>query len=187
MTPHRLLLALLLALLALQGCATRIAGKIGSYATTDRRSAGTVLDDNAIETLGAERIQQQYKDEAHVNLTSFNRFVLLTGEVPNEEVKAGVARLVARLPNVRGFANELTVAPPSSLASRREDALIRSSIRSLIDKSKTLRANQLSITVERGVVYLMGLLTRAEADTAARIASTTRGVRQVVRVIEYMD
>lgn len=182
----RYLLLLLVMLFAVQGCASRVAGKVGSISSADRRTAGTVLDDSAIETRSGDSILLKYKT-AHITVTSFNRFALITGEAPNEEAKTGIARIVGMVPNVKGFANEVIVGESSGMRSRSNDAVISSDIRFRLNKSKQVQADQVRVVTERGVVYLMGLVTHAEADAASDIASTTKGVNKVVRVFEYID
>lgn len=176
----------LLTLFCLAGCASGI-GKMGSYSATDRRTAGTVIEDNAIESKATDHIEAKYKATVHVNVTSFNRFVLISGEVPTDEVKTQVARIVGSVPNVKGYANELTVGALSKFSSRSSDAFITSSIKSLLNKSKQVQADQVRVTTENGIVYLMGLTTRAEADAASDIASTVRDVKKVLRVFEYIN
>jgi len=180
------LLVALLTIMSLTGCASGI-GKMGSFSATDRRTAGTVIEDNAIESKANDHIEAKYKATVHVNVTSFNRFALITGEVPTDEIKTQVARLVGSVPNVKGFANELTVGALSKFGSRSSDAFITSSIKSLLNKSTKVQADQVRITTENGIVYLMGLTTRAEADAASDIASTVRDVKKVLRVFEYIN
>lgn len=176
----------LFTLFSLAGCASGI-GKIGSYSATDRRTAGTVIEDNAIESKANDHVETKYKATVHVNVTSFNRFVLITGEVATDETKTQVARIVGSVPNVKGYANELTVGALSKFSSRSSDAFITSSIKSLLNKSKKVQADQVRVITENGIVYLMGLTTRAEADAASDIASTVRDVKKVLRVFEYID
>ena len=182
----RTLILGLIALFALQGCASGLASKVGSYSSTDRRTAGTVIEDSAIESKASERIEEKYKASVHVTVTSFNRFALITGEVPTNEIKTNVTRIVGSIPNVKGFANELSVGGLAKFSSRSNDAFITSSIKAQLNKSKKVQADQVRVTVERGIVYLMGLTTHAEGDAATDIASVARDVQKVVRVFEYI-
>jgi len=187
----RIFSLLLLALLAgsLQGCFPVAAVGVGTgvMMVQDRRTAGAYVEDEAIETKSFDRIGKQYKDKAHVNVTSFNRNVLISGEAQSEAVKTEIGRLVAGIENVRNVSNELIVASPSSLTSRSSDSLVTSDVKLRFMQDKRFNADHIKVVTENGTVFLMGIVKRAEADAATEIASTTGGVQRVVRLFEYLD
>lgn len=184
---------LLVSVLALlQGCvAPVVAAGVGagiSVTATDRRTPGAKVEDDTIEGKARKRIDEKYKDTAHVNVSSYNRFALVTGTAATEEAKMDIERIVGSIPNVKGIANELAVANPSAVNSTTNgDARITSNVQVRFVKSPALKADQVKVVTQNSVVYLMGLVTRAEADAASDIASTTSGVQKVVRVFEYID
>ncbi len=153
----------------------------------DLRSAGTQLEDDTIESKSKIRIEEKYQDSVLVTVTSINRFVLITGEAPNEAAKTEIERIVRSIPNVKRTSNEITVGALSSSSSRRADAGITRNIKSGLGSSKTIRNKTVHIATHKGVVYLLGLVTHAEAAAAAEIASSVAGVQKVVRVFEYID
>lgn len=187
----RMLTLLLLALLtgALQGCFPVVAAGVGAGAlmANDRRTSGAYIEDEAIENKALTRISAQYKDRVHVNVTSFNRNVLISGEAPDEATKAGIGRIVAGIENVRNMNNELAISGVSSLTSRSSDALITSNVKFRFVNAKRFEADHVKVVTENGRVFLMGIVTRAEADAATELASTTSGVQHVVRLFEYLD
>lgn len=182
-----LLLAAMLG--ALQGCFPVVAVGLGSGAlmAADRRTAGTYVEDEGIEDRVINKISIEYHDTVHVNVTSYNHHVLLTGEVPNEEAKAGVAKIIAGIANVKVVSNELVVGPNTDIGSRSKDSLITANVKLRFINSKKFQSDHVKVVTENGTVYLLGLLYRKEADTAADIASTTSGVQRVVKVFEYLD
>jgi osmotically-inducible protein OsmY len=180
------------AMALLQGCvAPVVAAGVGagiSVTATDRRTQGTMVEDDTIESKAHKRINEKYKDTAQVNVTSYNRFALITGMAATEEAKMDIERIVGSIPNVKGIANELVVANLSTTSSTSSsDSRITSNVKIRFVKSAALKADQIKVITENNVVYLMGLVTRAEADAASDIASTTSGVQKVVRVFEYID
>ena len=191
--PFRLPLAgLAAALLAttLAGCAPLIVGgaAVGTaLMVTDRRTSGAVIDDEAIELRSAARLREAMGDRAHVNVTSYNRQVLLTGEVPSEAVRQQAEQIVARVDNVRGIVNELAVMAPTSLPQRSGDALITGKVRASLVDASDLQANAFKVVTERGTVYLMGRVTAREAERATSIARQIGGVQRVVRIFEVTD
>jgi osmotically-inducible protein OsmY len=195
MTPtmmhRRLLLAAALAAAAvpLSGCVPLIAAGAAGAAlvATDRRSAGAQLDDTTIETRLATEIASRFGDRAHVNVTSYNGVLLLTGEVPDDKARADVVAMTRATPKVRAVHDELVVGPTTDLGSRTNDSYITSKVKTRFLEAKTFSATHVKVVTERGVVYLMGLVKRAEADEAAKIAATTSGVLRVVRVFEFID
>jgi osmotically-inducible protein OsmY len=159
----------------------------GVMMAEDRRTSGTILEDETIEIKSSNRITEKYGEQVHVSVTSFNRFVLLTGQVPTEETKQDLSVLVLEVPNVRNVQNELTVGGNSSTTSRASDALLSSRVKARLAQNKDVGANHVKVVSENGSVFLMGLVTRAEGDSASKTAATTSGVQKVVKVFEYLD
>ena len=173
----------------LQGCVPLIAGGAGAavLAIDDRRSAGAQTEDKEIALRGESRINDRFGDRVHINVTSFNRNVLLTGEAPDAAGKTQIEKIVREIPNVRGVVNEIQIAGTSSYSSRGNDTYITSKVKArFIDEGKGFSANDVKVVTESNVVYLLGLVTRAEAEAAVEIARTTGGVQKVVRVFEYI-
>ncbi len=187
----RIVSVLMLALLAgsLQGCFPVVAAGAGAgvLMASDRRTSGAYVEDQAIETKAFDRIGKKYKSNVHVNVTSFNRNVLISGEVPSEAVKTEIGQLVRGLENVRSVHNELAVAGVSSLTTRSSDTLVTSDVKLRFMQDKRFDANHVKVVTENGTVFLMGIVYRAEADAATEVASTTGGVQRVVRLFEYLD
>jgi osmotically-inducible protein OsmY len=184
------LLLLAAVLGAMQGCFPVIAAGVGAGAlmASDRRTAGTYVEDEGIEIKAANQIGAKYKDAVHVNVTCFNRHVLITGEAPNEETRAGVAEIVAGVENVKAVNNELIVSGISGLSSRSSDSIITSDVRlRFLNNGKVFQAEHIKVVTENGAVFLMGLVYHKEADAATEIASTTGGVKRVVKAFEYLD
>ena len=169
----------------LQGCiavaAAGIAG--GTLASMDRRTVGTQVEDRSIQLKIANRLNA-FGDEVHFNATVYNRRVLLTGEVPDVATKDAIGREVAKVENVQAVFNELSVQAKSSLSSRSNDALISGKVKATLIDAKDVYGNVFKITTERGVVYLMGLVTESEAQRAAKLAATVNDVVKVVKIIE---
>lgn len=182
---------LLLALVGvLQGCVAPVAAVgAGALMAADRRTTGAYVEDEALENKAIGEIHGKYgkNPNVHINLTSFNRHVLITGEVPDEAIKADIERIVSAQTNVRGYTNELLIAGVTSLASRSGDALLTSEIKARSLGNKHFQANHVKVVTENGTVFLMGMVCQPEADAAAEIASTTSGVQRVVKVFEYID
>lgn len=175
-----------LAAALLQGCFPLAVTGVGTAAlvATDRRTAGTYLEDETIEWKVFGKLRERYPG-AHVNATSYNRRVLLTGEAPNEEAKKKVEEDVRTIENVKEVTNELQVAGASSLASRGSDSLITSNVKARMVNNGRFSPQHVKVLTEAGVVYLMGLVTQAEGDAAVDIARNTSGVVRVVKVFEY--
>jgi osmotically-inducible protein OsmY len=174
----------------LQGCVPVVAAGVGAgviMSASDRRSAGAMLEDDTIENKAQKRIDEKYKDTAHASVTSYNRFALVTGTAANETTKMDIERIVGAIPNVKGIANELVVGNPAGIGSATSDSRITGNVKMRFVKSPAFKADHVKVVTENGVVYLMGLVTRAEADAASEIASTTANVQKVVRVFEYID
>jgi osmotically-inducible protein OsmY len=172
----------------LAGCAVALigAGGAAAYSTIeDRRSAGTRIEDEGIELRASNRIDQRYGFKVHVNVTSFNRSVLITGEVPDAHAGEEIEKIVAAVPNIRALANELQIGAASPLSARTGDSLITSNVKARFLGAKRLNPLHVKVVTEAGVVFLMGVVTDAEANAAAEVARTTDGVRKVVKVFEY--
>ena len=176
-------------LAALQGCFPVIAAGVGTGAliANDRRTTGTYIEDEGIEDRGNNRIGIKYTSGVHVNVTSFNRHVLLTGEVASEDIKTDIGKIAADLPNVKAISNELAVSGLSGFSSRSNDTLITSDVKLRYVNNKVFQANHVKVVTENGTVFLMGLVYHKEADAAAQITSTTGGVQRVVKMFEYLD
>ena len=159
----------------------------GALVATDRRTSGAQLEDEGIELRSIGRINENLGSRVHVNVTSYNRMVLLSGEVPTAQDKQLVEQIVSRVENVRSVANELAVLGASSLTQRSSDALITGKVKAAMVDTKDLFANAFKVVTERGVVYLMGRVTQREADRATEIARSTGGVQKVVRLLEIIS
>jgi osmotically-inducible protein OsmY len=184
---------LVLIIAALQGCvavvATTAAGG-GVLVAVDRRTNAAMLEDEGIELSAQNRISEnfkQYSDTMHLNVTSYNRNVLITGEVPSEEVKSGIEKFVKDTQNVRNVTNELVIAEPTSYGSRSNDTLITSKVKSRFIEARKFQPNWVKVVTENKVVYLVGIVNHKEAADAADIAAYTSGVDKVVKVFEYTD
>jgi osmotically-inducible protein OsmY len=176
------------AALGLQGCPVAIIGAGGIAAVStleDRRTTGTQMDDSAIESRAASRIGERFAERAHVNVTAFNRAVLLTGEAWDEAVRTEIEKLVAAIPNVRSVTNEIQVGGLSSTTARANDTALTARVKGRFLNSKEFSSLHVKVVTEAGVVYLLGLVTEAEAAVATELARTTSGVRKVVLVFDY--
>lgn len=176
-------------IMSLQGCVELAIGSavMGTLAATDRRTFGAQTEDKAILVKGETRVANLVGNAGHVNVTSFNRKVLLTGEVRDEAMKAAVEREVSGIDGVQSIINELEVMGLSSLTSRSNDALITGKVKASFVDSKELYANSIKVITERGIVYLMGRVTQREGQLAAEIARSISGVHKVVKVFEYIS
>jgi osmotically-inducible protein OsmY len=182
MLRHSGFLLLVAALFLFQGCASSL-GK-----GADRRTEGTYIEDGTIADTATTRIKNKYADKVHINVNSYNRKVLVTGEVADEAVKADITRIIGGVQNVTAINNELAIGLLSSLSSRSGDALITSNVNlRLRDSGKDLRADRVEVVTENSIVYLLGLVTRAEAAIANEVTRTSRGVKKVVPLFEYID
>lgn len=184
------LLLLIAGLPLVQGCAPLVVGgaaATGVLIAEDRRTIGTITEDQGIEFKAAGRISERFKDGLHVNVTSYNRMVLLTGEVPDAAAKEQVERIVRGIDNVRGVYNELAVAGVSSLTARANDSITTSKVKARFVDAQKFNPLHVKVVTENSVVYLLGLVKRQEASDATEVARTTSGVQKVVRVFEYLD
>lgn len=190
---HRTLVVLILIAPLLSACAPVLvatgAGMAGATVASaeDRRTTGIQVEDQSIELKTSNRISQKLGDVAHINVTSFNRNVLLTGEAPTEDLRNQAETITRGVENVRAVTNEIAVAGKSSLASRSNDTYVTSKVKARFVNNGKFSPLHVKVVTENGVVYLMGLVQRAEAEPATQIARTTGGVRKVVKVFEYLD
>lgn len=173
----------------LSACAPMLVGGavVGSLMATDRRTAGAQIEDEGIELRAASGVRANLGDRVRVSATSYNRQVLLTGEVPNEQDKQLVERVVSRVENVRSVVNELSIQNSPSFTQRSSDALVTGMVKANLLDTKDLFANAFKVTTERGTTYLMGRVTQHEADRATEITRGTKGVQKVVRVLEIIS
>ena len=182
--------AALLAAAALSGCAALLVGgaAVGTaLMVTDRRTAGTQLEDQNIELKSLTRISEAVGDRGHISATSYNRQVLLTGEVASEADRAAVEQSIGRIEGVRSIVNELAVMGVSSMTARSNDSILTSKVKASFIDAKDLHATAIKVVTERGVVYLMGRVTEREAARATEIARGVAGVQKVVRVFEVVS
>lgn len=180
--------ALLLLLPLLAGCigAVAVGAGAGALVMVDRRSSETIVTDEGIELRAETRINEKFEFKIHINVTSFNRMVLLTGEVPTEAAKTEAEKIARSVPNVKSITNELAIAGNSSFGGRSNDSYITSKVKARFIDANKFNVSSVKVVTEAGVVFLMGVVTQAEADAAVEIARTTAGVRKVVRVFEIV-
>jgi osmotically-inducible protein OsmY len=173
---------------ALQGCVPLVIGgaAMGAAATMDRRTLGAQTEDKAITVKAEVQVPKLVGDAGHVNIASYHRKVLLTGEVRDQAMKAAVEREVRGIEGVANVINELVVAGPSSYTSRSSDALITGNVKGSLVEMKTISATSFKVVTERGIVYLMGRVTQREGDLGAKIAQSVSGVQGVVKIFDYM-
>ena len=174
---------------ALQGCFPMVATGItsGVLATVDRRSLGTQTEDESIEWKASARVSEKLGDKTHANFTSFNRKVLLSGEVPTAEAKAEAEAIVNGVANVQGVYNELVVGPVSSYSTRSNDSFITSKVKSRSVDTGKFNPVHVKVVTEAGTVFLLGMVTQPEADAAINVARTTAGVKRVVNLLEIIE
>jgi osmotically-inducible protein OsmY len=158
----------------------------GGVMAADRRTSGIFVEDQNIELKAIKKMETNLGEDAHVNVTSYNRNVLLTGEVPVAESKTKAESLIKEIANIRAITNEITVGPKSTLGSRSNDSYITTKIKTKFVTENKFPANYVKVVTENGVVYLLGIVSSAESDAAAEIARNTEGVTKVVKVFEYM-
>jgi osmotically-inducible protein OsmY len=178
---------LVAALPFLAGCVPAViatGATVGVMSAQDRRSTGVQTDDEGIEWKAAQSVPERYAAASHLNFTSFNQRLLITGEVPSEEAKAAIGEQAARIVGVKEVINDAVVGPASSLSVRSNDSYITSKVKARLVDEKNLSANHVKVVTESGVTYLMGIVTDREAKVAVTIARTTEGVRKVVNVME---
>ena len=184
------ILLLVAGLPLLHGCAAAVVGGAaagGFLVGEDRRTVGTMTDDQAIEIKTSNRIGDALKGNIHVNVTSYNKAVLLSGEVPDAAAKEQAERIARAVENVRAIHNELAVGAISPLSSRANDTVITSKVKARFVDGQKFSPVHVKVVTENGVVYLLGIVKKQEANDASEIARTTSGVRKVVRIFEYLD
>jgi osmotically-inducible protein OsmY len=171
------------------GCAPLVVGGVATTAivASDRRTSGAQLEDQGIELRAANRLRDALGTRGHVNVTSYNRQVLLTGEVPTEADKLQVGQLVAGVDNVSAVHNELAVLGNSTLTQRTSDTLVTARIKASLVDAKDLHSSAIKVVTERGTVYLMGRVTQRESDRVTQIARTVQGSQRVVRLFELIS
>ncbi len=181
--------ALVAAASALSGCAALLVGGAvvgGSLLATDRRTSGAQIEDQAIELKSNTRVREILGDRGHVNVTSYNRLVLLSGEVPTDSDKESIEQSVSKVDNARSVVNELAVMTASSLSNRSNDALVTTKVKATLVDAGDISANAFKVLTERGIVYLMGRVTEREAERASELTRSISGVQKVVRVVEVI-
>lgn len=156
----------------------------GALVATDRRSAGAQLDDQSIELKIATELGTRYGDRIHLNVTSYNGIVLLTGEAPDQATRDAIAAYARGVDRVRAVHDEMVVGPTTDLSARTNDSYITSKVKTRFVEANKFSATHVKVVTERSVVYLMGIVSRSEADAAAQIAATTSGVARVVKLFE---
>lgn len=184
------LTAAVLASLLNTGCAPLLIGGAmvgGVTVATDRRTSGTQLEDETIEVKAGARIREQLGDRVHINVNSYNRVALITGEARNEADQAEVERLVAGVENVSKVLNEVAVTMHSSLSTRSADVVLKGRVKAQLIDARDLQSNAFYVVTERGEVFLMGRVTEREANRATEIARQVSGVKKVVRAFEIIS
>lgn len=192
MTKHLALVGVLAAHLAFsQGCAELIVvgGATAAVAAHDRRTVGSFVDDEGIEWKAVAAINSDDKlyKEVHINVTSMNGVVLLTGEAPTAEQRDGVLTAVRSVPAVRRIVNEIRITPPTTLGSRSNDAWITGKVKSKLVGTEGLDSTRVKVVTENAVVYLLGLVNKKEGELATEAARQVAGVQRVVKLFEYID
>src|SRR3990172_1889636 len=181
--------AALLAMFMLEGCVEAVivgGAATGAFVAADRRQAEIVAGDERVGLTALSRVDYRFGANVHLNLTSYNYNVLLTGEVPDAQAKADIEKIVMQIPQVKGVVNELQVAGPSSLSSRGNDTYLTGRVKGAFVTENKFQANHVKVVTESAVVHLLGRVTRKEADDATDIARSISGVKKVVRVFEYV-
>ncbi|MBU6223759.1 MAG: BON domain-containing protein [Burkholderiales bacterium] len=175
--------------LALTACAPVMMGGVLGTAmiASDRRTTGIQVEDEGISQRSASAIKQNFGEKEHVNVTSYNRQVLITGEVSSDRVRAQVEQLIGKIENVRLVVNELGIGPATSLSERSADLVLVAKVKAAMIDTEDVFASVYKIVVERGTVYLMGRVTQREGNRATEVARGVGGVKRVVRVFEYIS
>ena len=173
--------------LSLQGCVEMAVVGVGTaaLAVSDRRTTGVQVDDEGIELRATNRVGERFGLKVHVNITSFNRNVLVTGEVPDSKTRDEIEKMIQGVPSVRGVTNELQVIDATSIMSRATDTTITGKVKARLFDSGKLNPIHVKVVTENAIVYLLGIVTEGEANAAVEVARTTGGVRKVVRIFDY--
>lgn len=183
-----LLVVVPMAVCVLAGCVAAVVGGAGTAVliAEDRRTVGTVTEDGGIELKTSNRIGDKFKN-LHVNVTSYNRMVLLTGEVPDASTKTEIEKIARAVENVRGVYDEIAIAGNAALSARGNDSYVTGKVKGRFIDQQKFNPVHVKVVTESSVVYLLGMVKRKEADDATEIARTTSGVRKVVKLFEYLD
>lgn len=191
MPKLKVLLILIMPVILLQGCASAIVtgAATGAAVVHDRRTTGAIIDDQGIEFKVSKSLfsNKAIYDQSHINVTSYNGTVLITGETPTEELKQQVTAVIQTIPKVGRIHNELLIAAPSALPSRSSDTWITSKIKAKLTTDAQIDPFYIKVVTEHGVVYLMGLVSHAEADKSVDIVTQSAGVQRVIKIFEYTD
>lgn len=183
------LIVTVFSLINLQGCFPVVATGAGTaiLMAEDRRTSGTYIEDQGIELKASSRLDEKFKDSVHINITSYSRNALMTGEVPTDAVKQEAEKIVRGVPNVSNVLNELNIAGNSAYTARSSDTYLTSKVKMRFVDMGKFQINHVKVVSENNVVYLLGLVTHKEADSAVEVARTTSGVQKVVKLFEYID
>ncbi len=175
--------------LTLTGCAPiLIGGAVTAVALTeDRRTGGAFVDDENIENRALLKVKTRFGGQVHVNITSYNRHVLLSGEATSDAVKRGVEDEIATVPGIKRVFNEMVVGSQAGVIAVSNDTRLTAIVKSRFLEANRFQANHVKVVTEANVVFLMGIVKRTEADAASQLASSTSGVSRVVRLFEYLD
>jgi osmotically-inducible protein OsmY len=181
-------------LILLQGCTTAIiaGGAAGAGVIHDRRTTGAIIEDETIEIKAISKINSddELNERAHINVTSYNSIVLLTGEAPTQTMRSRAEQLTREIPKVRRVHNEIALASPSAFSSRSSDTWITTKVKTSLFKVKGVDSfdpTRVKVVTENGVVFLMGLVSHAEESAAVAMASRVGGVQRIIKVFEYID
>ena len=172
----------------LGGCAPLLLGTAagGAFFATDRRTSGAQVEDQTLEVKAGSKLRDVVSETGHVNANSYNRLLLLTGEVPTEEMRTAAEQSVKNLENLKGVVNEIAVMPASSVSARGNDIVLSTKVRATLVDAPDLISNAFKVVVERGEVYMMGMVTEREAKRASELIATIKGVRKVVKVFQIL-
>lgn len=189
MASYVYLIVMAFSVINLQGCFPVVATGAGTgvLMVEDRRTSGTFIEDQGIELKASKRLDEKFKNTIHINITSYNRTVLMTGEVLSDATKQEAEEIVRGVANVSNVINELAIGVGSSYTSRSNDTYLTSKVKVRFVDIGKFQANHVKVVTENGVVYLLGKVTRKEADNAVEITRTTGGVQKVVKLFEYLD
>ena len=181
-------LILMVLLGSLSACAPLMFGGVvgGAMVASDRRTTGIQVEDEGIEQRSSSAMRENFGTKEHINITSYNRQVLITGEVSSDVVRGQVEQLIGKVQNVRGVVNELAVGPASSTGDRASDVLLVAKVKAAMVDTEDVFANVFKVVGERGTIYLMGRVTQREAQRATEVVRGVSGVKRVVRVFEYL-
>lgn len=174
--------------MSMSGCAPLLIGTAvgGALVATDRRTSGAQLEDKGLDLKVSTRIRDVLGNDVHINANAYNRVILLTGEVPNTAISEQAEGLAATTENAKSVINELVIAGASSLSSRANDVWLEGKVKATLIDARDLQSNAFKITVERGEVFLMGMVTEREANRAAGLAASVKGVQKVVRLFHIL-